>query len=186
MRGGRTGTESLRKSPSRGFPPPRSRGLGILGRETLSRVSTWPDEIRSDPEERFKHTLAWHFIDIPDGETVSTARRSPHGDALSALERMEKTLRSPSASRGKRYALSFLVHLVADIHQPLHVGNTRDRGGNLCFVRYFGERTNLHAVWDTGLIDRLNLSYTDTRASCGKRRASRRPDHGHAEATPTG
>ena len=109
-----------------------------------------------------KHTAAWHFIDIPHGETVFTARRSPHGDALSALERMERTLRSPSASREKkRYALSFLVHLVADIHQPLHVGNTRDRGGNLCFVRYFGERTNLHAVWDVGLIDRLQLSYTE-------------------------
>ena len=56
------------------------------------------------------------------------------------------------------------MHLVADIHQPLHVGNTRDRGGNRRFVRYFGERTNLHAVWDVGLIDRLQLSYTGDRA----------------------
>jgi hypothetical protein len=133
----------------------------ILGRDTLSRISTWPDEIRNDPEERFKHTLAWHFIDIPDGQTVATARRSPHGDALSALERMEKTLRDRSADRsGKRYALSFLVHLVADVHQPLHVGNTRDRGGNLCFVRYLGEPTNLHALWDVGLIDTVKTSVT--------------------------
>lgn len=160
---GQTGHRVIAEIAEARLSPAARRGIqAIIGRDTLSRISTWPDEIRSDPEERFKHTLAWHFIDIPDGETVASARRSPHGDALSALGRMEKTLRSPSASRGqKRFALSFLVHLVADIHQPLHVGNTRDRGGNLCFVRYFGERTNLHAVWDTGLIDRLQLSYTE-------------------------
>ena len=75
--------------PVAAFTAARQGIQTIVGRETLSRVSTWPDEIRSDPE-RFKHTAAWHFIDIPDGETVFTARRSPHGDALSALERMER------------------------------------------------------------------------------------------------
>jgi len=134
----------------------------ILGRETLTRISTWPDEIRSDGDEKLRHTLAWHYIDMPDGETLATAARSPGGDALSALQDMEKILRSRSAERAqKRDALSFVVHLVGDIHQPLHVGNARDRGGNTCMVRFFGERTNLHAVWDAGLIDRLQLSYTE-------------------------
>jgi hypothetical protein len=160
---GQTGHRVIADIAEARLSPAAKQGIqAIIGHETLTRISTWPDEIRSDPDEKFKHTFAWHFIDIPDGQTVASARRSPHGDALYALERMEKTLRSDSATRGqKRYALSFLVHLVADIHQPLHVGNTRDRGGNLCMVRYFGEPTNLHAVWDAGLIDTLKLSYSE-------------------------
>jgi len=134
----------------------------ILGLETLSRISTWPDEIRSDEDERYRRTFAWHYIDIPDGETSATAARSPNGDALSALQAMEKVLRSRFADPAqKRDALSFVVHILADIHQPLHVGNPRDRGCNACMVLWFGERTNLHAVWDAGLVDRLQLSYSE-------------------------
>ena len=61
----------------------------------------------------------------------------------------------------KQNALRFLVHLVGDLHQPLHVGNGKDRGGNSVRLKWFGESTNLHSVWDSKLIYYQKLSYTE-------------------------
>ncbi len=58
-------------------------------------------------------------------------------------------------------ALSFLVHFVGDVHQPLHVGRAEDRGGNSIRVLWFSDDSNLHTVWDTGLIENEGLSYTE-------------------------
>ncbi len=71
-------------------------------------------------------------------------------------------MRDPNASREeKALALKFIVHIVGDVHQPLHAGNGEDRGGNDVKVRWFGEETNLHSVWDSKLIESRNLSYTE-------------------------
>ena len=71
------------------------------------------------------------------------------GDALEALTHFGKTLQDPNASLAdKQTALRFVVHIVGDLHQPLHVGKCCDRGGNDVKVTWFGKPTNLHAVWD--------------------------------------
>jgi len=54
-----------------------------------------------------------------------------------------------------------LVHLVGDIHQPLHVGCCDDQGGNKVKVKWFGRDTNLHGTWDSNMIDDTKLSYTE-------------------------
>ena len=66
-----------------------------------------------------------------------------------------------STKEEKQIALKFLVHLTQDLHQPLHVGNGKDKGGNSIKVKWFGELTNLHSIWDTKLIEYQNLSYTE-------------------------
>ena len=66
-----------------------------------------------------------------------------------------------STKEDKIIALKFLVHLIGDLHQPLHVGNGKDRGGNDIKVKWFGEATNLHNVWDEKLINLQELSYTE-------------------------
>jgi S1/P1 Nuclease len=53
-------------------------------------------------------------------------------------------------------ALKFIVHFVADLHQPLHCADDNDRGGNDVHVTFFGENANLHSVWDTLLIERID------------------------------
>ncbi|MDH3745698.1 MAG: S1/P1 nuclease [Acidobacteriota bacterium] len=58
-------------------------------------------------------------------------------------------------------ALSFLVHLVGDVHQPLHVGRRGDQGGNRVAVNWFDEVRNLHSVWDSGMIEKEGLSFTE-------------------------
>ncbi|HEX8838989.1 MAG TPA: S1/P1 nuclease, partial [Sphingomicrobium sp.] len=84
---------------------------------------------------------------------------------LEALGRFSKTLQDPNASRvDKQLALRFVVHLVGDLHQPLHVGKCCDRGGNEVKVTWFGKPTNLHAVWDSQLPDDEQLSFSELAA----------------------
>ncbi len=81
---------------------------------------------------------------------------------VEAIQRFERVLRNRGSGRKERVdALRFLVHFVGDIHQPLHAGYASDRGGNDIRVRWFGESTNLHTVWDEDLVEYQRLSFTE-------------------------
>lgn len=132
----------------------------ILGEESLAEASTWPDEIRADPA--WHRAAPWHFLSIDDHETLATTERSADGDVLEALKRFEAVLRDPEAPRERKVeALRFYVHLVGDVHQPLHVGRRDDGGGSAIRVRWFREGRNLHSVWDSGLVEAEELSFTE-------------------------
>ncbi|HEX6901890.1 MAG TPA: S1/P1 nuclease [Thermoanaerobaculia bacterium] len=132
----------------------------LLGPEGLAEAATWADEIRSDPA--WRKADPWHYISIDDNETLETTARNPDGDVLEAMQRFEAVLRDPQAApQAKREALRFLVHFVGDVHQPLHVGRRDDRGGNSIEVTWFSEKTNLHSVWDSHLIENEKLSFSD-------------------------
>jgi hypothetical protein len=134
----------------------------LLGAESLAAVSNWADEIRSDPN--WKVADPWHYVNIPDGQTYAAMEKNPAGDILEALRRFDAVLRDPAAPKQKKIeALKFMVHLVGDLHQPLHAGKRDDLGGNRTVVTWFRgtEPTNLHAVWDERLIEQENLSFTE-------------------------
>lgn len=135
----------------------------IIGVESLDEAANWPDEMRSDPAPFWQKTATpWHYVTL-DGITYDHA--PPEGDALEALGRFRATLQDPAASLAdKQLALRFVVHLVGDLHQPLHVGKCCDRGGNEVKVTWFGKPTNLHAVWDSALVDDEQLSFTELAA----------------------
>lgn len=137
------------------------RGVAeILGDESLAEAATWPDDIRSDPA--WDHAGPWHFMSIDDHETLATTARSEEGDVLEAMKRFEAVLRDLEAPEEKKVeALRFYVHFVGDVHQPLHVGRRDDRGGTTIRVRWFREPRNLHSVWDSGLIQAEELSFTE-------------------------
>jgi len=81
---------------------------------------------------------------------------------MTALARFTATLRDPKAPvSDKRTALRFIVHIIGDMHQPLHAGGGADRGGNAVSVTWFGKPSNLHSVWDSGLIEQRSLSYSE-------------------------
>jgi nuclease S1 len=132
----------------------------ILGVESLDEASTWPDEMRSNPDPFWRRTASpWHYVTL-GGFAYDEA--PPEGDAVTALARFGEVLRDPNASRAdKQLALRFIVHIVADLHQPLHAGRPGDRGGNDVKVTWFGRDTNLHAVWDSALVDDEQLSFTE-------------------------
>jgi hypothetical protein len=136
----------------------------ILGPgESLDEAANWPDEMLSAPGEFWQKTsVPWHWVTL---NGIIYDHAPPEGDALTALEKCTQTLRDPNASRAdKQLALRFIVHLVGDLHQPLHVGKCCDRGGNEVKVTFFGKPTNLHAVWDSQLIDDEKLSFTELAA----------------------
>ena len=130
----------------------------LMGHHDLSRMSNWADDIKSDPN--WRHANDWHWCTVPDGESYEKDKHE--GLAVEKVDEFINTLKDRKTTKvNKQIALKFLVHLIGDLHQPLHVGNGNDRGGNSVRLKWFGESTNLHSIWDTKLIDYQKLSYTE-------------------------
>jgi hypothetical protein len=125
--------------------------LAIENATTLSSVSTWADQIR--PQRRA--TGPWHYVDIPITATAyDVIRDCADGTCIIAkIDQFAKVLANRETEPARRLeALKFIVHFVGDLHQPLHVADNHDRGGNEIIVTFQGRKTNLHAVWDTALL----------------------------------
>lgn len=135
----------------------------LLGTEDLAEAATWPDDMKSDPAPFWqKQASPWHYVTVREGDAYAPSDAPPEGDAMTALTRFTATLRDPKASlEDRRLALRFIVHIIGDLHQPLHAGGGDDRGGNDVKVTWFGNQTNLHSVWDSGLIEQRSLSYSE-------------------------
>ncbi|MFY0252857.1 S1/P1 nuclease [Chitinophaga sp. 30R24] len=147
-------------------PQARKAVANILGRESMAMVANWPDFIKSDTTHQYDHTSSWHYLDFPanvDKAKFDELLAVAHGQNLyTETQAMIKDLRTPSLAKDKQvFALSFLIHLMGDMHQPLHVGRDEDMGGNKFSVMWFDKPSNLHRVWDEQLIDYQQLSYTE-------------------------
>lgn len=133
----------------------------LLGTATLADVSTWADEVRS--QDAYKQTGPWHYINLPFGLSREAFDQAIYGmtarNVYDALSTQEQTLFNPSAPRDvKIEALKFIVHLIGDLHQPMHVSREEDQGGNKIQVNYEGKGTNLHALWDSRLLEHEGLT----------------------------
>ena len=131
----------------------------ILGNQTLSRVSNWSDEIKSEPET-YSHTYNWHYTDWKEEDHQHDETNSS-GKLLTAIREQVAVLKDPKATIENK---NFALKLIGDLHQPLHVGNGLDQGGNKCRVLFHNKPVNLHALWDESLIDFTNLSFTELAA----------------------
>lgn len=132
----------------------------ILGGQSLARVANWPDEIKSEPQT-YKYTFNWHYTDWAD-EAHDHDETNSSGLLITSIREQLRVLKDPAAaSAAKAFALKMVIHLVGDLHMPLHVGNGQDQGGNNCRVYFHNKATNLHALWDEGLIDFTKLSYSE-------------------------
>ena len=139
----------------------RKQIASILDGQSIAMVSNFMDEIKSEPS--YDSLGPWHYCTIPDGEEYAGAPEE--GDVIMAISKYVEMLKQGGLSAEEEaFTLKCLIHLVGDIHQPLHVGNGTDRGGNDVKVTYFWQSSNLHRVWDTGIIDGQNLSYTEYTA----------------------
>ncbi|MDN3687618.1 S1/P1 nuclease [Cyclobacterium jeungdonense] len=140
----------------------------ILGSESLAMSANWMDEIKSDPKYRYLNP--WHYLTVKTGEKYNPDTQEEGGDAFSKTIMIIDALQNGNLDAETKIAyLKILVHLVGDLHQPLHVGTGEDRGGNDVDVFYFNQQTNLHAVWDTRIIEGKNLSYTELAEHLNKR-----------------
>ena len=133
----------------------------LLNGRSLAFVSTFGDEIKSD--SNFRKYGPWHYVNLPAGASkYIMSEANPDGDLLLGLRKCVEVLKDKNASiEDKEFYLKLLVHFVGDLHQPLHAGRGEDKGGNDIQVRWFGEGTNLHRVWDSDMIDSYQMSYTE-------------------------
>ncbi|CAL1521301.1 S1/P1 nuclease [Chitinophaga sp. MM2321] len=147
--------------------PQARKAIGsILGRQSLAMIANWPDFIKSDTTHQYDHTNTWHYLDFPANvnrpEFDSLLKAATGENLYTETLAMISDLKNRSLSKDKKvFALTFLVHMIGDMHMPLHVGRDEDMGGNKIRVTWFDRPTNLHRVWDEHLIDFQQLSYTE-------------------------
>lgn len=132
----------------------------LLQGHGLAFVSTFGDEIKSD--KKYDKYYNWHFVNFPFDTKYEDSDKDPKGDIVSGINFCIKTIQDPNSSEeDKVFYLKFLVHLIGDLHQPLHVGRSEDRGANDIKVLWHYKKSNLHRVWDSEMIESWNMSYTE-------------------------
>lgn len=132
----------------------------LLQGESLAFVSTFGDDIKSD--SRYKKFYTWHFVNFPFNTKYEDSDKNPNGDIVNGINKCIAILKDKNTSQEDQvFYLKFLVHLIGDLHQPLHVGRAEDKGGNDIQVRWHNKGTNLHRVWDSNMITSWNMSYTE-------------------------
>lgn len=130
----------------------------LLGMESMADVANWADQVRGEGKV-YQQANWYHFEKMNDGvrylnhlQAMPQDQRLKGGPVVAILTAFD-ALRSPSTPpQERRDTLKFLIHFVGDLHQPLHTGRIEDMGGNKIPVNWFGFPSNLHAIWDSGLI----------------------------------
>jgi hypothetical protein len=140
----------------------------ILGNESIAISSNFADFIKSD--SAMNYLDPWHYINVKAGmnytDFAAYLQQDSAVDAFTKINYLIAELKSKQTTMEKKqFYLRLLIHIVGDIHQPMHVGHKEDLGGNKTSVLWFGEATNLHAVWDEKLITFQRLSYTEYTTS---------------------
>lgn len=145
----------------------RKRIEKILDGQSLALVSTFGDDIKSD--DAFRKYDPWHYVNLEKGQKFySVEEANPDGDLVFGIRKCIKVLENENSSKeDKAFYLKMLVHFMGDLHQPLHTGRGEDKGGNDIQVRWFGQGTNLHRLWDSQMIDGFQMSYTELAANAG-------------------
>ena len=132
----------------------------LLGDSYLPLYGTYADDVRSERDNPLSRVP--HYVNMPFEDSYETAEKNEQGDLVTVMNDMISTLKDKNSTKEeKAVALKFLIHLVADAHQPMHVGLAEDLGGNRVDVKWFGKETNLHRVWDTNIIESTFLSYME-------------------------
>ena len=148
--------------------PAKKQVRQILKGYKLQDVSNWADEIRSEKGSFYRSFQKWHFMEAEEPEMIQALSNTLDAwpeDIQEAIDYCVDQLKKQpkEAKLQQAILLKMLVHLVGDAHQPLHVGNGKDKGGNQCYVRWFYSKfpTTLHQVWDTKLIEASKYSYSE-------------------------
>ena len=134
----------------------------ILGGHSMVYVSNWLDNASHTPQ--YAHTKTWHYCNVdPDEESYFNSEKCSTGDVVIAIDNIISRLHQGELSlQEERVELMMLIHLVGDMHCPMHAGRKQDRGGNGTTVKFFGKKSTLHSVWDSDLLESTHRwSYTE-------------------------
>lgn len=133
----------------------------LLDGKSIVYWANWLDNASHTPE--YAYTKTWHYKNVDADKTFDSAPLHKDGDIVRALDSQILLLQDPDAADAdKVFALKIVIHLLGDIHQPLHMGHASDRGGNRWFVKNFRRDTNLHSTWDSFVPEQAHKwSYTE-------------------------
>ena len=130
----------------------------LLGGHSIVYYSSWMDNIQNSPywENGYNQTKTWHYANVDKGLTYQTMQKNENGDVVNSLEMLTDAMINrydELTDSMKVDYVKMIVHMVGDLHCPMHAGRLSDRGGNNTKVKWFGQPTNLHSVWDSRMID---------------------------------
>lgn len=135
---------------------PQQEGASACPVASLADASVWADCVKGAHLASFNYMTVLHYVDTPIYGPAPTGLFCADGNCVTgAIHYAERVLADPSASDLSRLlALEQLAHFVEDVHQPLHVGENGDKGGNDVQITTFpgGRARNLHSLWDGDLV----------------------------------
>ena len=125
----------------------------VLEGHSLVYVANWMDNASHTDE--YAYTKTWHYVNVdPEEGTYANSVKAASGDAVTAINALVENLKSGELTiEEERAQLMMLIHIVGDIHCPMHAGRKSDRGGNGTKVKYFGSQKKLHSVWDSEIVE---------------------------------
>lgn len=133
-------------------PKARKQVTALLDGKSPVYWANWMDN--ASHTKQYSFTSTWHYKNIDAEETYENAQVNRKGDVVLIIPSQIEVLKSKTSSLDdKKLAMRMLVHLVGDIHCPMHMGHKSDRGGNKWQLQYFGKGTNLHSIWDSSIIE---------------------------------
>lgn len=150
------------------------KSLVVLGKYLMMRASTWPDEIKDAKNGNFTYNRKeWHYIvqklyknKVVDEKNPEIQYSKDSTNVVWAINHVKKSMKNPDISMAlKAVHLSWLIHLTADIHQPLHTCalfdedklKKGDRGGGALYIRTATDTTNLQHFWDNQLGETVDV-----------------------------
>lgn len=155
----------------------------VLGGHSLVYVANWMDNASHTNE--YAYTKTWHYVNVdPNEGTYANSKKDAAGDVVTAINSIVENLKSGELSPDEEQAqLMMLIHLVGDMHCPMHAGHKSDRGGNGTQVKYFGKQKKLHSVWDSEIVESAHRwSYSEWQFQID--RASKKEQKAIIQGTP--
>ena len=151
----------------------------ILGDESVAMASNWADFIKSD--KSYSYLSSWHYIDFDKAYSLAEMKEflmhDTNTDAYTKLTFMIGEMKKKEISKENRLLfLRMIIHIVEDVHQPMHTGHTTDQGGNKVQVTWNNNPTNIHSIWDSTIIEMQGLSYTEYAAWINHTTAAQRAE----------
>jgi hypothetical protein len=132
----------------------------LLEGHSLAFASTFADEIKSD--KAYDAYGPWHYVNYDINKRYDPNNADDRGDIVYGIKKSIEVLTNERSSEAdKSFYLKLLIHFIGDLHQPLHVGQAEDQGGNRIQVSWFSRNSNLHRVWDSDLIDGYGMSFEE-------------------------
>jgi hypothetical protein len=141
----------------------------LLEGRSIVYYSSWMDNIQNSPywKNGYNQTKTWHYANVDKGYTYESMPKNDKGDVVVALHMLTDELKNNYENLTDSVRADYvkmIVHMVGDMHCPMHAGRLSDLGGNRTSVKWFGKNTNLHSVWDSKIVESARKwSYTEWR-----------------------